>query len=223
LGSFVPIRLDNHPIAYFATPKVASTSIKLALYLLDTGQPWSTRCDNGKWVHIHNGWKPGGTYFKPLHQDNKAWRFAVIRDPVDRIISCYRNRVCYHNDLTASKINMSALEALGLPKQPTLNEFIVHLDGYRAVAPQIAHDTRLQCISLGPDLDYYHRLYKIEELSALPDEIHAMTGTRIELPVEQSGGPDVTRKSLSRRALAMIRHLFVGDYVLLKRYYAPPI
>ena len=104
----MPLLLHTHKIAYFDTPKVASSSIKLALHKLDTGASLDDMPDVENAIH----WQ------YPTHRLKGAaaaaapqgyWRFAVVRDPVKRLLSAYSNRIVHRRDQTRGRFARSPI------------------------------------------------------------------------------------------------------------------
>lgn len=217
----MPIRLSNYPIAYYPTPKCACTSVKAALYQIEHGSPWTRGEEYGRNKHgVHSELK-GRSTFKALAESDTAWRFCVIRDPVSRILSCYSDRVVFRRVLGRKRIGAEVCKALDITPNPDLNEFILNLEKYRVASRPIAHHSRPQYSSIGLDLDYYQRVYPIEELDALAVDLSGIRESTITLPHLQTHGPKYRVEELSREALVKIVDLFGGDYILLKRYYTP--
>jgi len=218
----VPIILTRYPIVYHATPKVACTSIKLALYELEYGKQFHPqKDDNGVWNHIHNSWQGGTPYFSPAPERERYFKFTVVRDPLERFLSAFANRVIYHGELSAKNLPRLEGELAGLKSNPSLSEFIADLDRYRAASWQIRHHTDPQIYFIGRTLAYYERIFSFAELTKIPEAVRAAVGAQIILPHEQSGGPKLTVADLSESEQQRISEFYAADYLLLSNLYRP--
>jgi hypothetical protein len=72
-------------LAFVPTPKVANRSMKIAI-ASHVGMPW--RGD------IHQA--PWHTTPLALLRDNDYYRFGFVRNPLDRLLSCYAQKIVYH-------------------------------------------------------------------------------------------------------------------------------
>ncbi|MGB2073601.1 MAG: sulfotransferase family 2 domain-containing protein [Henriciella sp.] len=92
----MPVEIKNTDLVYIPSPKVATTSLKYFLFEVNEGQKFDDVHGDNKATHIHNhadGF--GAVLFSKLDMQALAGkrRISVIRDPLDRLISCYKNRV----------------------------------------------------------------------------------------------------------------------------------
>jgi hypothetical protein len=217
----VPVVLTRYPIAYYATPKVACTSLKLALYELEHGKPFEARRDgNGRWSHIHNSWQGGTPYFIPIPDPTLYFKFAVVRDPIERFLSAFANRVIYHGELSTKNLGQLSGALAGLKPNPSLSEFINDLDRYRAASWQIRHHTDPQISFIGPELQYYDEIFSFKELAKIPDVLKVAVGAEITLPHEQSGGPKLSAAELSNFEQQRIRNFYREEYRLFHDFFS---
>lgn len=218
----MPIVLTRYPIVYHATPKVACTSIKLALYELEHGrqfEPW--RDKNGTIRYIHDCWQDGTPYFAPAPTTQLYFKFAVVRDPIERFLSAFANRVVYHGELGEGYLQRLDGELAGLKPNPSLHEFIGDFARYRAASWHVRHHTDPQTHFIGKQLSYYDRIFSFAELTKIPDALQAAVGARITLPHEQHGGPKISVSELSMDERRRISEYYADDYRLLADFYQP--
>ncbi len=214
------IVLRDHGLIYIPIPKNACSSVKYALYEIDTGCPFDYQKHRERgYKDIHDYYQKRAESFtgvKRLHNtDSKI--FAVIRDPVKRLISCYRNRVVDLKDLEKSK---PLLRQLDLPREPDLNTFVMRLEEYREASKLIEHHSRPQYRFLGDSLSYIDEVYPISELGALSKMLQGYN-TDLQMRSKKSGGTSYGLKDLSEEVLERAFILYRKDYELLKEYYSP--
>ena len=170
-------------------PKVACTSLKHLFFLLEHGRTFENYVDHaGTKRHIHNAAYP------TLSTSEDDWscaadmhRIVIVRDPVERFVSAYRNRVLFYKELSDANVDSTKREMLGLKPDPTLDEFIDHLELYRTLSTVIKHHTDPQTYFVGHTLDYFHKFYRFEELDILAADLSAKTGQPLSLPHKQMG------------------------------------
>ena len=178
------VTLEPHRIAYFPIPKVANTSLRSAL---------RTAVGDDS---FHN---TGNRTMSPLLRRRAAgcWKFAVIRDPLARALSGYGNRVMYHRDIERAGVSRALLGLRGLPVEPDLDTFFVHLRAYMTANDRVRRHLMLQRRYLGRDLGYFDRIYRIEEMPQLAADLSERLGTEVNIGREQTGGPKFKRADLS--------------------------
>ena len=203
--------LDSLAFAYVAVPKVACTSIKTMMFEVENGFPFPSFTASGRAWWIHDFYR--SIPFSELPKDRIASyrRVAVLRDPVQRLLSCYGNRVVHNRELSREKARRPLRDA-GLPFDPDLSTFVAHLEGYMQAVASIHHHARPMVDYLGDDAGYYTRLYRMRELGALVDDIQTLTGRRFELQRLQRGGPSIPEDALSAAETARLRTFYAADY-----------
>ena len=217
------VELTQFNTVYFPVPKVACTSIKHLLYLIEHGEPFQETVVDGKVQHIHATVYGTPSFFDVDHARYAGhFRFAVVRDPVARLLSAYTNRVVFYHELSERVIDADLAARLGVRPDPSIEEFIDGIDKYRFLSRSIWHHTEPQSVFLGPDLGYFDKVYRLSELSQMMEELCRRTGMALELPHEQSGGPKLDAASLAPRSLRRAVEYCSGDYALLRGYYDVP-
>lgn len=215
------IRLRDPRLVYIPIPKNACSSLKHALYEIEFG----TRFDydlHRQWgyVDIHDYYRKRNRAFtspRALMAMGDAFRFAIVRDPVQRLISCYGNRVVDLGDLKKTK---AALEKAGLPLEPDLNTFVLKLTQYRRANKSIRHHSELQVNLFGKRLDYLDEVYPIERMDSIKEMLRQYKPD-LELRREKASGAKFHIKDLSREALEYALDFYEQDYSLLRGFYTP--
>ena len=216
------ILLPAQKIAYFDTPKVASTSIKLALYQIASGENLHGRDDLDMVAHrIYPTQRLAGPQDFTACQD--YWKFAIIRDPVKRLLSAYSNRVVHHRDQYKDRFVRTRAAILGLSMDPDVNMFFQRLGRYRAQSGRIRHHTDRVAQYIGTDLSRFDAIYPIENLGQFSTDLAARTGQSVALLRLQTGGPVITADMLSRKAFDSLMAYLAPEYELLRAYYTPPV
>ena len=153
----------------------------------------------------------------PLMKKAGFNRFAIVRDPVKRLISCYRNRVV---DLKDSLKTKNKIKDKGLPILPDINTFVMHLNQYRKANKIIEHHSRPQHLFLGDTLKYLDKVFTIDQIEELKEFLKGYKND-LELLERKSGGTSYSLSDLSHEALEEAITFYKNDYELLKDYYTP--
>lgn len=215
------IYIPEKKLLYIPIPKNACTSIKHAMYEIEFGRRFDPEFRDEHGYEDHHDYykkRPGAfTSVRKLQEIENVTRFAVVRDPVERLISCYRNRVLDLGDLQSTA---SALQQMNLPVEPDINTFILNLERYRKANKKIEHHSRPQHYFFGGTIQYLDRLFPLEK----PDELAEMLKNYkpdLEILKRKSGGSDVNLTDISEVALKHAVEFYHKDYELLESFYSP--
>jgi hypothetical protein len=210
--------LPKHGIAYISVPKVACTSLKHFFYEQENGHAFQPFRANGKRFDIHRLF-PGLTFEDvPKKQIANMERYAVVREPVARFLSCYSNRVVYHREITEALLGADRIKA-GIVPHPDVHTYIKHFREYRKAVRNVRWHSRPLASSLGRNPDYYTRIFNISEINAFTDIVNQKTGTTIELGRHQTGGPKIPASELSAEEIAFIKDFYKKDYEIYGAYF----
>lgn len=213
--------LHSHRIAYFPVPKIANTSIKAAFYRIEEGRDWLPDPEASRELGRRYRTKP----MSPIERRRAAghWKFAVVRDPVERLLSAYQNRVVELRDVARSSQSVTLARLFRVSVEPDIDEFIARLSTYRLISDRIRRHTNSQRHYLGRDLGYFDRVFRIGELDVLAGELSDRTGLAVELPRHQRSQSTLLFADLApatkQKALAHLRE----DYELLRGLYETPV
>lgn len=203
--------LDDHSLFYASVPKVACTSIKLMFFKLENGFPFKGYIINGKRRHIHQYYN-GSLWEKTPHKRIKGYhRVTLVRDPVDRFLSAYKNRVLQLKELSFEKAGPK-LANLGLDYDPDLSVFIERFDDYYSASNSIHHHTRPMIDFLGEDATYYSKIYPLREMKKFVTDISNYVGSDLEIGNFQKSGSNLNKDDLSRAQLDKIKSFYRFDY-----------
>lgn len=207
------VTIDRLKVAYFPVPKAANTSMKHLIHGINTGGKFKTRLDDstGRLHHIHREYKtPKFSTISP-EKYRKFFKVAIVRDPVERIVSAWRNRVVHHKELEDAK-SARSIEALGLPHEPSLTEFVDHLEEYRKINRSISVHTAPLTDFLGSSREYYDLIFDISESRQIEIFFSTLTGEKKELPRKQMGGPPAERRELPGELIQKLERTYEADY-----------
>lgn len=215
LSSEYPVSIPEHKIAYWPVPKNACTSLKYAFYKLRTGDEFVPfRINNHYLYHIHSVF-PSKRFKKP--NLSQGWKkIAIVRNPVDRIVSAYCNRILYHNDLGRHK---ATLAEQGLTHQPDFASFIENIEAYRQVSQKIKDHTDPQIDYLGEDASFFDYVTNIKGISNLPDILQCKT---LDIPRKQDGGGEYKKEilnSMGKSLESRIKEMHRRDYEVFSCFF----
>lgn len=222
----------NHSlrIAYFSIPKVACTSLKSLMFTLEHGREFDevwARPDDVEHVTVHNHY-PARAFSTIDHAALQGyWKFAVVRDPIQRVISCYTDKVRDKQVMLTERLRHDAPEHVvrtreTLDPMPGLDRFARNLMRYRACSRTIFHHTRRFHCFLGPDLGYFDAVYRIDQLDDLCAELSRRAGRPVSLDHRNRSLKAGSTPKLRSGAYDRLRAFTAPDYALLEGVYAPP-
>lgn len=203
---------------YVPIPKVACTTLKHLCFYIQNKKQFENFVFGTKKFSIHTlsptvahkCWKKSN-----IMQDhaviNLAFKFCVVRNPVKRLLSCYSNRVLYHNDL---KHNIDELKSLKLSVKPSLDEFVDQFQQYFEISPSIYHHARPMCAYLSRESSFYHKIYDISEIDGkLMVDLSNLCGVSIpRIPKLQAVGIKINVDDLTNSQISKIKKFYHDDY-----------
>ena len=208
----MPVPIQATPYLYFPVPKVACTSVKMGILRHNDPQAFNTisASDDRRKYNVHTVYP--SYQFKPwiarLKWPRRQW-ICVVRDPIKRAVSGYRNRILFHKDL--EKIPAEELTQNGLAPNPDLNSFASNLQKYCDVSMAVHHHFAPHCFYLGTKPELYKRIFKLSEIDDLTALV-ATSGVALEIPHEQTGGPKVSISDLSKEGHDALYAFYAEDY-----------
>lgn len=204
--------LPKAGLSYISIPKVACTSLKTMFYAYENGQDFVPFVVNEQMRHVH--WLYPATRFEDLPRPvSRTARYALVRDPVERFVSAYANRVIQSRDLSEARLG-KLLRAVGLRPDPPFSEFVERFADYRNAAMTIRGHTHPQHYYLGRDPKYFERLFPLREIQAFVDTVAARLDTTLTLPRMQTSRHWMTAADVDEADKRRIRAHFEEDYDL---------
>lgn len=204
--------LWDHKLTYVAVPKVACTSLKHMFFEIENGFPFRSYAANGTRKHIHNACYPSVTFDRLPHERiADHLRLTLVRDPVQRFLSAYGNRVVALRELSGKQAGVRLRKA-GLRPNPSLSEFVDRLEDYRAASASIAHHTDPLTCFLGGDPGYFAEIYNLRNIETFRQRIEAAVGRPVAIPRLQTGGPKLSPDDLSADERRKVEAFYAEDY-----------
>lgn len=199
---------------YYLCPKNGCTSIANMLIQADGNiKLLDEEADN------ENGKEFKSTHHLADPSTNEDWapceakiKLAVKRDPVERFISGFKNRILYHKDLIKTTHWLTGkFENLTshLPEVPSMDTFIENFDTYW-LNPWVAEHFQTQTHYLNKPNDYTH-IFDVSELDEVRKLLEELSGKTIVLPYLQAGGNNRYLR-FNREKINWIKEKYAIDY-----------
>lgn len=213
--------LPKHNIAYVSAPKCACTSIKELIFCLENNCRFNkVRDHKGALCLIINEQKHYIHDFYPTIPFDKQERtrlqrlycFCIVRDPIDRIISCYNNRVLRYKVLTQDALSQAGVHA---PANPDPNQFIKNLHQYKKIG-DIKHHTLPLTHFLGSEPNFYDDIFNLESLSRAETTLNRHFGKQkaklLHLQKTDQSTQNSLKKTLDKSIIKNIENIYEKDY-----------
>lgn len=197
-------------LAYVPIRKVGTTSIRKAFRALAEGQ--------GDLVTTYD--RPMSAYVRFRARGCRT--FVVVRDPVERFLSAYANRIHHHDDIAATSTHRAIAGMLGLSPRPDIEEFCARFRLYTLSNDKLRRHFRLQCAYLGDDLRWFDHVYPLAETDRLASDLSGWSGQAVSFERLQTGGPKLRFADIPHRAQRLILGITAPDYRLLSDHFEPP-
>jgi len=203
------IKMDKQKLVYFPIPKNASTTIKKNIY---------------EYQHSKDIINPHPFFENPsikincsnLKELKEYYKFAVIRDPIKRLLSYYNKNIVEAKSLLTR--GYKGKRAFGLDLNPSLNEFIEKLEKYQYCFNDVFHHTLLQNAYLKRmDLDFATDISNMNELSEiLINKLQAISEFKV---VMRSPSRHKTKEvEISDKNFKKLKNIYKEDYELINKY-----
>lgn len=180
-------------LLYISIPKCACTSLKSYMYLIENGEQFEGYKNNGKVINIHhlypsNSFKKMLKIYQKEYDLNDYTKICLIRDPIQRIISAYTNRVKHHKELSEKILNKYDLN----PNlaNPTFGKFLDNYFVYRKVH-SIKHHTDPLHEFIGENPAFYDKIFNLNKINDFSEFINEKFNMEYKIPKLQTGGGGV--------------------------------
>ena len=199
-------KTSNKKLTYYPCPKNANTSAKMFfakhlnidkhfLFLGDKIPQIEQTPDQYKGKQNIIGIIPSKQPFEKINVDIKC---CIVRDPIKRFISAYKNRILYHRDIQFKDHSVDMI----LEKLENNNFENRHF------LPQVYF--------LGEDLSYYTFWSTTEEIGFFAEKVNDFFSRKIIFPKIQTGGSDIKIK-LTKSQTSKIEKIYAKDFKLIQK------
>lgn len=220
------IEIAAHRIAYMALPKAGCTTVKRSLARADPEFAHkAAKIDPaqaaGTTACVHRVYPT--RRFRPHRwekYDTGWYRFAVVRDPVERLISCYGDRVVKRRELHNSPKIKRAQGTL--PADPDPDFFCQNLRAYQGASSAVRHHTPPVWLFLGPWIARFDDVFPIERLHACLNHIAYRTDTALPALRANKSGVAFGLDDLSAQTRHVLARTLAREYADLARWYDNP-
>ena len=195
-------------LAFISIPKNASTTVRAMIYAARKGRLPNFNPDRP--LKIHQLVTPDPVVFD-LSRYRRLTTFAIVREPVRRFVSAFRNRILHHGD--GVKRGELAEEFLDI------NHFALNLEDAVWRSDSVAHHFSPQVMQMGGTPEGVDRIFRIDQLDQVAALMSQGFGRRIEPILTQRGGPKMTDDALSPAARRFLESYYAADYEALADYF----
>jgi Sulfotransferase family len=199
-----PLRL-----AYFPVPKNACSTLKILFYRINTGEIWSSARNGGQPIHRTKGYRTLKFSAARARVPEGYQTLAVVRDPIDRFLSAYFNKVVDERGATQAAMAPGAV----LPE--SFDEFLDRIEELRHANYQIRQHTRPQTDFLGPDPGYFSFVFRLEANAGLRNWLRDRIGAPPKLRHVNRSQRSFGRERLTPAQLARLRDLYRADFAFI--------
>tara|TARA_B100000686_G_C16359210_1_gene746870 strand:+ start:83 stop:718 length:636 start_codon:yes stop_codon:yes gene_type:complete len=199
-GIFVN-KYSGKKLVYYPCPKNANSSAKLFfadhlgiknnfIFVSDKIPAFKQTVNDYKGKENLVNFLPSKQKFSQIIADEKC---CIIRDPMERFISTYRNRILYHKDLIFRNFSIDMV----------IEKISIGLFENKHFLPQNYF--------LGPSLDYYTFYANTNNLKKFEKKVNEFFDKNISFPKIQIGGQNF-KIELSNSQIKKIKKIYEKDY-----------
>lgn len=219
LGEDMHIIQDHDKkLAYLPIPKVACSSVKYAFLKLASEEiTASLKARELRHAHQFFSRRPSAWMSQEKFSSLDSFRFTIVRDPIERFLSAYVNRVLQFKDLELPGC-AKRLREKKLTATPDVNTFALNLREYANINPSIKHHVKQQ-VAFIKQRRFFDAIYKFDDLEFMVKDIEQRTGVRLSLT--QANPSTITKPQLQPEAIAMLNEYFRDDYRMLPDVLTP--
>lgn len=219
---------QNLNFFYVSIPKCGCTSLKYWIYNIEFNREFKKYTKDDKRINIHNCQEFKTIPSSKILEEKQDYKvITIVRDPIERFLSAYSNRVIHHKQLSEQSIYKDQIAAAGLKFNPDINYFVENLESYQKCAKPIWHHTKPVINIIGSNLDLYTNIYRIREMNRIREDFlhdsnsysYLSNHTLPEIPRLQMGGPKLKLDVLQPSIFDKLLDYYAKDYELLQHYY----
>lgn len=199
-----PFMLTGSSFWYVPIPKIASTSMKRWLYHNDFGREFPSYWEGKKfvdhWIEVHDIYP----FKNGVNKITNKKLICLIRDPISRFKSLYRNRILHARDLDTNMIKSNKLKVI-----PSVDFLIDKFSDYKKLNRKFRQHAKSQSDFLGPN-DYEH-VFKLDELDKLKKFLKEINN-KIPFLHKKTGGADLKSVNLSAKNIKQLEKIYEKDF-----------
>jgi len=206
----------NETLVFYSCPKNANTSAKLFFakhlgiednfYFIQDEIPKFKYNESSKRVSEIKKLKKKTNLVNiwPNHQKfakvEATYKCCIIRNPIERFLSAYRNRIIFHRDVNFFNFSVDSV----------INSLLNNDFQNKHFLPQ--------CFYLGNDLSYYNFCVNINKIKDFEKYVNNFFGTSYIFPKLQTGGNEEKIK-LNKNQIEKIRLIYKKDFDILNKFF----
>lgn len=211
--------IEKANLTYVSVPKCACSSLKRAFHEVNTGEKFRVVKIDGKKRSVHNAY--GSPAFRVVEKalrtgEYKGDLMAVLRNPIDRLVSCYTHKVVRREWL--KRVEPGEMAKRGLSPEPDFEAFVERLADYQAVSPVILRHSRPLTFFLGAEPKRYARLFDMAQLPEFIALVNARAGTQVALGHKNKSKQDM-EPVVSAQVAKKIDEVFATDHDVFGAYF----
>ena len=178
-------------LAYYPTPKVGCTTIKTIMMNL---------LGDNRYPHKDIQW-PHDVYVHPRFDKKIDIRFCLVRDPVQRFLSGYVNRILFAKEI---------------PHLP-IEEFIDDFENLKNKHWTVRHHFSPQTKSIGNDVKFYTHIFDISEMNCVFSLMSKFSGKEIK-PFKTQTSNGMKKPNITLEYVNKIKDMYAIDYMTFEKY-----
>lgn len=202
---------QDHYIAYFPIPSCASASVSKMLYHIINNKPYE---GEGLFLDNIHDYFDGDSSELSLEEYNNFFKVIVIRDPIERFISGYNNRILGCGDLD------EVLKSMYIWDNPNINDFAMNIEDHILRSIKVESYFQPMYLRIGQSLDLFDKVIPFEEINSLTNILNQKTEQNLVLPQAKKYLVPKALIDLSEEALEKLLNFYGKDYELLSDYYS---
>ena len=196
--------------AYYRAPKCGCSTITAWVTLLEEPTLYDDKIEWFTQERYRRIFKyiDKNRYFGYYDTSNHPVRFCMVRDPVDRFLSGYTNRVVYHQDIQKEVKNIPV---------PNVDEFIERFDYFCDICPVVNNHFKSQVHFYKKDSKHFTHIFNFKQFNEVKVLLEQIGN--IELPnlhLQRSKG--LQKPVLSDSQVEWIKNKYKEDYEVYGSY-----
>jgi len=186
----MPYIIPQKKLAFFFSPKSGGTSLRNFLFHVENGFPFQDYYVQGK--HITSNSLVVNSILRRVNTEalTDYRRFALLRDPIQRFLSGFSNRVGFYKELSMEAAG-EGLKKYGLPPNPDIETFVREFQKYRKCSKSINRHFFKQQRFIGDDPAYFEKVFRLDKVSEMVDFINLEFQSDANMPRLQTGGEKI--------------------------------